>query len=258
MARDPLDTAILVMADQARAVAEQLDRVDAARAALVAIREDPEALAASVRAARDAAVAARVERELAVAGVTTVKRRMAAGVRGSADWLSGLGRALLAAEAVDRLEVQVACAQVRAVMVGERRRFPGLLAGMHKLVPVLELQFAVLSGISLFDVVIPAGRQHLSVMTALADDLTVATTARRQASARERLLRTALLRALREVRRAWTSAVATGAGVPELDLRVVKGNVPRSRKRRDQGQEASQSAMEVRQGAEDGVAVALG
>jgi hypothetical protein len=67
MPRDPLDTNLSAMIDQAQSIAVQLRVVQAARDALPAIGADADDLAASVEAAADVAADAQAARDTAAA-----------------------------------------------------------------------------------------------------------------------------------------------------------------------------------------------
>lgn len=229
MARDPLATAGVVMIDQARSIRDQLRAVKPARVALARLSEDADALAARVDGALVRAEGALVAatREGRAQSRDTSKALTAETAR----WLSALDACLRIGEASDAPAVQMACAQVRAVVPRERRSFVGAQRTAAAVMPLLHQHALTLQGVPGIAIVTERGmsvKTRLDAHQLLLNEESAALTV---AVALARKLRLVLLATLREVRRLWTAASRIAPEpLPALDLRIGKSAVAAARR----------------------------
>lgn len=219
MARDPLDTALLVMLDQAKSVRDQLRAHAPAREALDAISESADALADRVDAAYEASMAAHLQSTLAQRKVPRARGAGLAVAGHGRDWLARLDLRLRLASRTKDLVVRAAVRTVRSRMPKERRRYRGMRVGVIDVVPVLELERAAL-GPSVGPLV-DEGLGLVADFNRVQASLDAAVVASAAAVARSATQRLVLLAALREARLLWTAAAdASDKPVGALDLRI--------------------------------------
>lgn len=233
MARDPLDTAIVVMLEQARSVVVQLRDTASGRAALAGAGEDPDALAAGLDAVRTRAWTANDDHLTAKRDGAALRARGKLLVVAIQRWFVQLANALAIGEAMGDTAVSAAAADVRSTYGPERRTVPKATAAMRAAMGSLRTHVAVLSRVPTFIVVNAAGETLLGHTNAY-DTEQVQAGIDLARLARENLAgRHELLAALRDVRRLWTAAAdLSDSAVIDLDLRISKAAVAQARRRK--------------------------
>jgi hypothetical protein len=212
--RDPLDTDLLTMVDQARSVATQLRVVPPARAALPAVHHDADDLAAGLDVLLEAADTA---------------RKRAADAKFDTDWARRprLGLVDETNQWVRHLHVSAklagvdagAAVDLHAVTRGPRYTAARCVSDVEGAVRLLDAR-----GLSTQPLLRDAAARAVDLLarlTAHVEAVRVAELAAREAARARAAARAALLAELRRVRALWTAAHnLTPGGIPALDLRI--------------------------------------
>ncbi len=214
--RDPLDTKLVALQEQAVHLRAQLRGVDSARAALARLSGDADQLIADLEAAEATAMAAWVARDHAVAAQELASRRSGELLEEVAAWSRLVRRCLAWAEP------SWAASRVREALPARVNRFAPQPALVRAAVAALTVHAAALGAPERFDPLRADGASLADRLDAHAAHL--ATCAQRSAdtAATLRAARAAILAQCRVVRAAWSAARVVDPHVPKLDLRIVR------------------------------------
>lgn len=236
---DPLDTAFDVILDQAFSVRVQLLAATPARAAIVRVHSDPDALAATlstlIERGRDA-LFVRIRGQRADAYARERVREVAKAAR---QWLARLHLAFLIVEGSREAARVDAVAEVRDAIPTDRRSVVRAHAALVAALEALRQQQAAFAGLALLDELVAEGEGVRREFDAQRDAAAQTATQRRGEVRDANAARAALLDHLREIRREWAMAESMSErSIPSLDLRICKGYVANRRPRVDRGEPA--------------------
>ena len=237
MGLDPLDTAFDVILDQAASVRAQLLAASPARAAIVRVHEDPDALAATLTALIERGREAVHVRTYGQRADALARARVREVAKEARQWLAKLHLAFLIVEGGREPARVDAVAAVRAAVPTDRRSVVRAHAALIAALDGLRQQEAALAGLALLQELIAAGEGILHAFQAQLDAAARTATQRRAEVRDANAARGALLDHMREVRRQWRMAESMSAtSIPSLDLRICEGYVANRRPRVTRGE----------------------
>jgi hypothetical protein len=214
--RDPLDTKLVALQEQAVHLRAQLRGVDTARAALTRLSADADQLAADLEAAEAAATAAWVARDHAVAAQELASRKSGGLLAEVAAWSRLVRRCLAWAEP------SWAASRVREALPARVNRFAPQPALVRAAVAALTVHAAALGAPERFDPLRADGASLADRLDAHAAHLATCAQRNTDTAAALRDARAAILAQCRVVRAAWSAARVVDPHVPKLDLRIVR------------------------------------
>jgi hypothetical protein len=222
--RDPLDTKLVALQEQAVHLRVQLLRIDDARAALARLSADADRLIAALLAAEAAALDAWVKRDRAVGALEAGSRRSGELIDEVERWSRLVRRCLVLAES------RWAVSRVREALPVRGNRFAPLPALVRGSVAALTVHAAALGAHERFDPLRADGASLADRLDAHAAHLEICAQRSTDTAANVRAARAALLAECRVVRAAWAAARVIDPYVPKLDLRIVRAEAAVSRR----------------------------
>jgi hypothetical protein len=220
MPRDPLDTNLSAMIDQAQSVAVQLRVVQPARDALPAIGADADALAASVEAAASVAADAQAAADTAEADLAWAVAHDGTLRQDALGWVRALRDALRVVSAEPAMRSWAD--QLAAALPHAHTRREGLLAAVDQAWTLLTDPASPLSNHPALAGSRAKGAEAAPPLLAHARARAEIARVAKAASVTRAAARADLLATLRAARATWRAAAACAPGaIPDLDLRLV-------------------------------------